>query len=73
MMGFYVALFVTSIAIIGGIWAYFKEKKTWNNGISTKSGKPWVLFDTDSQGGRGYHSNDPDNYECIWISWSVDK
>ena len=64
---------VLSIMIGGGIWAYISEKKEWNNGISKKTGEPWVHFDTDSQGGRGYRSQGNGYVERTWISWPVDK
>lgn len=44
-------------------WAY--ERRVWNGGLCRKTGTPWVLFDRDSQGGRGYQSGN----EITWISW----
>lgn len=37
-------------------WSYvrYDEAKQWNYGISRKTGKPWVPFDTDSSGATGY-------------------
>lgn len=56
--------------LVGGcIWAYCNEKKLWNNGICAEYGEPWVRFDTDSQGGRGYKCRD----RSVWISWPVDR
>ena len=52
------------LMMVGGIWGYFSEQRRWNNGISP-SGKPWRLFDHDSQGGRGYTDG---TFYC-WISW----
>lgn len=48
-----------------GYSGYRSEKRWWNGGIAP-SGKPWVRFDIDSQGGRGY--TDGDGCYC-WISW----
>lgn len=57
------------IMIAGGLWARGIEKREWNNGICKHTGEPWVHFDTDSQGGRGYRSG-----SCrTWISYRVDK
>ena len=60
--------------IVFGIWCGFigryQEKKEWNDGICSISGKKWIHFDTNSQGGRGYKDNEG-NY--CWISWGVDK
>lgn len=54
------------IALVAvGYLAYRSDKRTWNGGVAP-SGKPWVRFDTDSQGGRGY--TDGDGRYC-WISW----
>ena len=45
----------------------FHEKKIWNDGVCVKTGMKWVMFDTDSQGGRGYK----DSYgNYIWISFN---
>ena len=54
----------------GSVWAYFNDKKKWNNGICEASGQPWVCFDMDSQGGRGYNDGEGN---IIWISYSADK
>ena len=54
-------LFVLSLFIIG----YIMEYRKWNKGICKKTNKKWQLFDHDSQGGRGYKSDD--NY--CWISY----
>jgi hypothetical protein len=66
-----IALPITILALmlIGGIWAFNNEKKEWNNGICAQYGEPWVLFDHDSQGGRGYSCRD----RTIWISYPVDR
>ena len=59
-------LFALAVALLG----YVSERKDWNGGFS-KIGKPWVRFDTDSQGGRGYKDG-RGNY--CWISWpGIDK
>jgi hypothetical protein len=57
------------VMLIGGIWQRRNEKREWNGGICAASGKPWKLFDRDSQGGRGY--TDGANY--CWISFRVDS
>ncbi len=66
-----IALPILFLALLtaGCTWAYRAEKQAWNNGICAKYGEPWVHFDTDSQGGRGYNCRD----QYIWISWPVDK
>ena len=45
------------------------EKQCWNGGICADSGKKWVCFDMDSQGGRMY--SDDEGHRCN-ISYSVD-
>lgn len=58
------------IITIGAMLARNKEKKDWNGGICSKSGKNWILFDIDSQGGRMYKDG-YGNY-CD-VSYKVDK
>jgi len=53
------ALFM--IPVIG----YTMERRAWNNGICAEYGEPWVHFDNDSQGGRGYKCRD----KTVWISY----
>jgi hypothetical protein len=62
-------IIVVILLLSGATWAYRSEKKTWNNGICAQYNEPWVQFDTDSQGGRGYKCRD----QHAWISWPVDK
>lgn len=47
------------------------EKRDWNNGICKICGTKWVYFDSDSQGGRGYHCG-CSNRHYTWISYDVD-
>lgn len=46
------------------------EKKNWNNGRCPICGKPWIHFDTDSQGGRMYRCG---NRHYCTITYNVDK
>jgi len=48
-----------------GLLGSISERRRWNSGICKENGLPWVHFDTDSQGGRGYKAG---NCSC-WISW----
>ena len=52
------------------LWAYRKEKQDWNDGECPYCKTPWILFDKDSQGGRGYACH---QRHVIWISYPVDK
>ena len=65
----YIITLVVALIVSGMIWAIRSEKRDWNNGICAKYGEPWVHFDNDSQGGRGYKCRD----QYIWISWPVDR
>lgn len=56
--------------VVGGFIARNEERIKWNNGICQISGKPWVLFDTDSQGGRMYKDNEGNFCD---ISYNVDN
>ena len=56
--------------IILGITGYALERHEWNKGICRSTGRKWKFFSYDSQGGRGYTSDD---YYC-WISYPwIDK
>ncbi|MBS1989997.1 MAG: hypothetical protein JSS83_05730 [Cyanobacteria bacterium SZAS LIN-3] len=65
----HIGIAILAIMTLGAIWAFFNEKKLWNNGICARYNEPWVHFDNDSQGGRGYKCRD----QHIWISWPVDR
>ena len=56
--------------IIGAISMRRYEKKEWNNGVCSKCGDKWRLFDIDSQGGRMYRC---DNWHYCDVSYNVDK
>ena len=65
--------------IVGGVVLFFtggiihtrrSEKKKWNNGKCTICGKPWMHFDTDSQGGRMYRC---ENWHGCDITYKADK
>ena len=62
------AMFV-ALLIAGCALAYRHEKILWNHGICAEYNEPWLSFDMDSQGGRGYKCRD----RVIWISWPVDR
>jgi len=67
---YYVALLVVCLFAVGIRWVYRSEKRDWNGGFCSVCHSPWILFDRDSQGGRGY------TCLCgryIWISYSIDK
>lgn len=66
-----IMVIVVSVIFVGGlILGYYSDKKRWNNGICANTGAPWIYFDTDSQGGRGYKSGD----YTTWISYpGVDR
>jgi len=42
------------------------EKLLWNNGTCMVNEKPWVYFDTDSSGARGYKAGE----RVCWISYN---
>ena len=62
-----ITLFVCAIILI---YARYKEKTSWNNGICPVCKKPWTMYDIDSQGGRMYHC---ENGHYCDISYRVDK
>ena len=70
-----IALATGVLAIIGaGIrWTYNYEKRAWNDGICAENGQPWVRYDCDSHGCRGYKAGTGSNPPGVWISYGVDK
>lgn len=64
-------ILMIAVILVGASLTRKKEKKNWNNGYCSECGSKWVHFDSDSQGGRGYHCPKCDRY--IWISYNVDK
>jgi hypothetical protein len=58
-------LLAIALLLCGALWAYRSERSAWNGGICKDNGLPWVRFDTDSQGGRGYRAGD----QVTWVSW----
>jgi hypothetical protein len=56
---------IVAFLLGGALGASMAERRAWNRGICRQTGEPWVYFDTDSQGGRGYKSGK----HCTWISW----
>lgn len=71
MISNYIAIGIICVGVIGCLITRHFEKLMWNNGICKESGKPWIQFDVDSQGGRGYKDKDGSNY--MWISYDVDN
>jgi len=63
-------LIILAFMIGGGLWQRSREKQEWNNGVCSASGEPWLLFDHDSHGGRGY-KDDAGNW--LWVSYNVDN
>lgn len=61
---------VVIFLVFGFTYVRYSEKKDWNNGICPHCGKPWIHFDTDSQGGRMYRC---ENWHSCDISYNVDK
>lgn len=62
-----VLLFITVGPILVG---RRQEKRNWNKGICPVCGKPWMLYDTYSHGGRMYRC---ENWHRCDVSYRVDK
>ena len=52
-----IVIITSSSIIILRIICMFITAYEWNNGICKKSGKPWICFSVDSNGGIGYTDN----------------
>ena len=61
-----VLLFVGFLMFIG----WDQDKREFNNGVCTCGGT-LEYFDTNSQGGRGYHCSKCGRY--VWVTYNVDK
>ncbi len=64
-------LLIIAVMAVGGIIVRHDEKRIWNGGFHAKCWGPWVSFDVDSQGGRGY--NCATCGKSMWVSYGVDK
>ena len=63
---------IAIIAIILAVLGIYVEKKSFNNGYCKVCGQKLRVFDTDSQGGRGYTC--PNMHYSVWVSYHcVDK
>lgn len=47
----------------------FFERRQWNCGRCRRHSNPWIYFDSDSQGGRGYKCLARYNPCHCWMSW----
>lgn len=65
----YVGMAIVAGMLCGAAWAWLSERKEWNGGVCSASGRPWRLADMDSHGGRLYVD---DVGHHTWISWPVD-
>lgn len=73
IIGFIIAIVFLIFMLIMGIVGMILERKDFNEGICPRCGGKLEHFDTDSQGGRGYHCPECGKY-YTWVSWGwVDK
>ena len=68
-IGLALILLLPTVMIVGAVCQRRWEKRVWNGGVCAENGLPWVPFDVDSQGGRGYVAGD----RYCWISYKVDR
>ena len=61
----WLTLITLTVFIVLYISGRIHDFRFWNNGICEASGIRWKMFDTDSQGSRGY--TDGQGHYC-WIS-----
>lgn len=65
-MYFILAASAVALTLIVGLAASARrEFQEWNGGVDVETGEPWVNFDCDSSGARGYKSSK----RYIWISF----
>lgn len=66
-----IAFAIIALLIFGCAYAYYIEKRDFNNGICRKCGSKLRHFDNDSSGARGYTCDKC--YNKVWVSYSIDK
>lgn len=49
-----IGIIIIFLMLLGFAWGHYQFNKEWNHGKCKDCGKPWKLFDYDSQGGKGY-------------------
>ena len=65
-------LIVLVLFTVLGFVGWSSERHSWNGGLCPRCWTRWIYFDTDSQGGRGYHCETRKHY--VWISYpSIDR
>ena len=62
-----ILIIIIVLIIILPFYSIYSEKKDFNKGICPRCGGKLHLFDTDSQGGRGYCCHKCQYF--TWISW----
>ena len=68
----YILIGFVVIWLVGIVLCILSDIKSYNKGYCPKCGNKLRLFDTDSQGGRGYCCDSCNGY-ATWIGWPVDK
>lgn len=67
-------LAVVAALVIFLLWGRHEEIKAWNGGRCCTCDSPFVLFDYDSQGGRGYKcSREGFSHGSVWISYNIER
>jgi len=64
-----IAIALVLFLSIGVPWEIRLERRVWNGWRCRAHGRPWIHFDTDSQGGRGYACRHPTTPCGTWISY----
>lgn len=62
-------LIILALALVAGLFACRAERRAWNGGKCADCARPWMWFDNDSQGGRGYRCDGCAPVRRIWVSW----
>lgn len=66
-----ITFIILAILIFGWAYAFYTEKRDFNDGICRKCGSKLRHFDNDSSGARGYTCDKCNNK--VWVSYSFDK
>lgn len=65
----YVFITLVSGMLMGCLYAFYNEKKSYNNGICPHCGMKLKHFHTNPHGARGYCCPNKKHKYLVWVTW----
>lgn len=65
----YVFITLVSVMLMGYLYVFYKEKKSYNNGICPHCGMKLKHFHTNPYGARGYCCPNKKHKYLVWVTW----